>query len=181
MINLMPPALKEQIRYAKLNRLVLRYVKVTVLVVVVLGGIFGWALWQVGINESNADKDLADKQAQISKLTASFVPQAKQASDRLAAIRYVQDTQTHFSKLIDDIAKVVPQGVSIDSMTLNGDDKTPLRINITAQKYADALNFRNAMTTSPRVAAADLESITGNAAGGFQAVVVVGFKAGQAK
>lgn len=181
MINLMPPSLKDQIRYAKLNRLVVRYVKVTVLVVAILGGIFGWALWQLNQNELAASQDIAQKQAQIDQLTKDFVPQAKQASDRLAAIRFVQDTQTHFSAVIDDIAKVVPQGVSIDSMTLTGDDKTPVRIGISAQKYADALAFRNALITSPRVAAVDLETISTNANGGFQAAVVVGFKPGMAK
>ena len=42
MINLMPPDLKEQIRFAKMNRIALRYAKVVVAVVLVLSGIFAW-------------------------------------------------------------------------------------------------------------------------------------------
>lgn len=181
MINLMPPTMKEQIRYAKLNRLVLHYVQITAVVVVVLAGIFAWALYQLNQQAGSADHEAAAKQAEVDALTKSFVPQAKQASDRLAAIKYIQDTQTHFSALIDDIAKVVPQGVSIDTMTLTGDDKSPLRISITANSYQAALAFRNALITSPRVAAADLESISSTSGGSFTAAIVVGFNAGMAK
>lgn len=181
MINLLPPDVKEQVRYAKLNRLVLRYVRVTVLVVMVLAAVFGWALYQVNHESEVARSDMAQKQSQLDQLNKTTVPKAKEASDRLAAIKYVQDSQTRFSSLINDIAKVVPQGVSIDSMTLTGDDKTPVRIGISATTYQGALAFRNALTTSPRVAAADLETISTTTSGGFQAAVVIGFKPGMAK
>jgi Tfp pilus assembly protein PilN len=181
MINLMPPAVKEQIRYAKLNRLVVRYLQVTILVVVVLAGIFGWALWQVGQLETVVAGDVSSKQATIVKLNSEFTPLAQEASDRLAAIKFVQGSQTHFSALVADIAKVVPQGVTIDSMTLTGDDKAPVKIGLSATSYQAALAFRDALMTSSRIAAADLETITTSSSGGFTAAVVVGFKPGQAK
>jgi hypothetical protein len=71
--------------------------------------------------------------------------------------------------------------VSIDSMTLTGDDKAPMQIAVTAQTYASALAFRNALVTSLRIAQADLETITSNTNGTFQTNVVVAFKPGQAK
>lgn len=181
MINLMPPDIKDQIRYAKLNRLVLRYVKVTVLVAGVLAGIFAWAFYSINQNAIATDNDVAEKQAEIAKLNNQFTPVAKQASDRLAAIKFVLGSQTRFSALIDDIAKQVPQGVSIDSMTLTGDDAAPVRIAITAQSYNAALSFRNALTLSPRVANADLENISQTSSGAYSAAVVVGFKPGQAR
>jgi Tfp pilus assembly protein PilN len=182
MINLMPPAMKEQIRYAKLNRLVLRYVKVTVLVVIVLGGIFGWALWQLQIQAATVDTDMTNKEATIAALNRDFTPKAQEASDRLTAIKFVLTNQTRFSAVIADIAKVVPQGVSIDSMTLTGSDAEPVRIGFNTQTYQGALAFRNALMTSPRIAAADLEVISANTtAPGFSAAVIIGFKPGQAK
>jgi Tfp pilus assembly protein PilN len=181
MINLMSPAMKEQIRYAKLNAQVIRYAQVTVVVVAVLAGVFGWAVYTLQTLEGKADKDVAIKRAQITSLNATFVPKAREASERLAAIAYVKATQTHFSNVISDIAKVVPQGVSIDSMILTGDETKPVRIGIAAQTYQSALAFRNALATSPRIVAADLESITTASDGTFQAAIVVGFKPGQAK
>ena len=180
MINLLPPEQKEQIRYAKLNRLALAYVRILVLVIVVLGGIFGAAIYWVGQTTEKVVADVADKTATIAELNKTFTPKAKDVSDRLAAIKFVQTTQTRFSAVIADIAKVVPQGVSIDAMTLTGDDKVPVRLTVSSSTYSGALALRNALITSPRVANADIETITSNA-GSYQASIVIAFKPGQAK
>jgi cytoskeletal protein RodZ len=183
MINLLPTELKEQMRYAKLNRLVLRYVRVTIAVVVVLGGIFAWALLQVQNQISGVDTSVAQKQQTFNALQKSVLPKAQDASDRLAAIKYVQDTQTRFSLLISDIAKVVPAGVSLDSLTLTGNDKQSVRIAISADTYDEVLAFRNAIIISPRISGADIESIVpkGNSGYNFAGSVVVGFNPGLAK
>ena len=180
MINLLPPDLKEQIRFAKMNRVALRYVRVIVLVVVVFGGIFGAAFYQLSTQTSGVSADVANKQGTISALNSTFMPKAKDASDRLNAIKYVESSQTRFSAVISDIAKVIPKGVSIDAMTLTGDDTKPVSISVTAQSYGAALAFRNALITSPRIAGADLETIASNGTT-YQTSVVVAFKPGQAK
>lgn len=177
----MPPDLKEQIRYAKLNRLVVHYAWGLAVVLVVLGGVFGGAFYLLDQQTRQADAGAADDQQQIAKLNKTVLPEAKAASERLNAIKYVQGSQTRFSAVVADIAKVVPQGVSIDSMTLTGNDKTPVTIAVTANTYNDALAFRNALTTSPRIADADLETITSTSNGTYQVNVVVAFKPGQAK
>ena len=181
MINLLPPDQKEQIRFAKLNRLALRYVRVLVVVAVVLAVIFGGSIYQLGQQTAGISSDVSDKQATIAALNKTFTPKAKDASDRLNAIKYVQGTQTRFSAVIADIAKVVPRGVSIDTMTLTGDDKSPVRIAVTAQSYSAALAFRNALITSPRIAGADLETISSTNGSTYQTSVVIAFKPGQAK
>jgi len=180
-INLLPPELKDQIRYAKLNRLAIQYVRVSVVVVAVLGVIFAVSLYQLGQQTKSVAADVSEKQAVIAALNKTFTPKAKDASDRLNAIKYVLATQTRFSAVIADIAKVVPQGVSIDTMTLTGNDKMPLRISVTSTSYAGALAFRNALITSPRIAGADLETISSNNGTTFGTSVVVAFKPGMAK
>ena len=181
MINLMPPEIKEQIRFAKLNRLALRYLWGAVFVVIALGGVFGWALYNLNAQTKAATANAADKQDTIDHLTSTFVPKAKEASDRLSAIKAVQASQTRFSSVIADIAKVEPTGVSIKSMTLTGVDKVPVVIMISADSYNSALAFRNALANSTRIAGADLESITANNDGSFDAQIVIGFKPGMAK
>ncbi len=180
MINLLPPAQKEQIRFSKLNGMVLNYVRLLFLVIVVLGGIFGASIYWVGQATANVTQDVEQKTAIIAQLNKVFTPLAKDASDRLAAIKFVQASQTRFSALISDIAKVVPQGVSIDSITLTGDEKAPVRIAVSASSYSGALAFRNALITSPRIAGADVESIAANS-GTYQTSIVIAFKPGQAK
>ncbi len=180
MISLLPPDQKEQIRYAKLNRLVLRYLRVLVVVAVLLGGVFAGAFYLLGMQTTQVASDVSTKQATITALNASFLPKAHDASARLNTIKYIQGTQTRFSAVVADIAKVLPQGVSIDSLTLTGNDRTPVQLAVTAQSYSAALAFRNALITSPRIAGADLESIASNG-GTYQTSIVIAFKPGQAK
>ncbi|GAC1372944.1 MAG: hypothetical protein NVSMB39_7200 [Candidatus Saccharimonadales bacterium] len=180
MINLLPPEQKEQIRFSKLNRMALNYVRILLLVIIVLSGIFGASIYWLSQVTAGVTQDVAQKTATIAQINKTFTPLAKDASDRLAAINYVQATQTRFSAVVADIAKVVPQGVSVDSMTLTGDDKLPVRIAVSANSYSGALAFRNALITSPRIAGADVESISANA-GTYQTSIVIAFKPGQAK
>jgi Tfp pilus assembly protein PilN len=181
MINLLPSDQKEQIRYAKLNRLAIRYVRVLVVVVVVLGAIFGYSIMELGRQTAAVTNDVSAKEDTISALNKTFTPKAKDASDRLNAIKYVQGTQTRFSAVIADIAKVVPRGVSIDTMTLTGNDAAPVRIAVTAQSFSTALAFRNALITSPRIAGADLETVSSTNGTTYQTNVVIAFKPGMAK
>jgi Tfp pilus assembly protein PilN len=181
MINLLPPDIKEQVRYAKINRVTLRYVWLLALVVVVLAGVFGGTVYLQNQQAATLAADVAAKQQTIAALNKNFTPKAKDASDRLNAIKFVQGSQTHFSAVIADIAKVVPKGVSIDSMTLTGDDKTPVHVAVTASSYEAALTFRNALVTSPRIAQADLETISATTGGAYQTNVVIAFKPGLAK
>lgn len=181
MINLMPPDMKEQIKFAKFNRVLVRYLQLVVVVSLALGAVFGGAIYWIGQQTTVATADAADKQATITQLNKEFVPQAKAAAGRLNAIKFVQSSQTHFSQVIADIAKVIPNGVTIDTLTLTGQDNVPVTVAITADSYNDALAFRNALITSPRIAGADLESITTNDSKLYQANVVIAFKPGEAR
>jgi Tfp pilus assembly protein PilN len=182
MINLLPPDLKEQIRFAKLNRMALRYLRVVVAVVVVLGVIFAGALYLVKQQAAGVGTDVSSSQQTIDSLNSSVIPLAQDASNRLTAIQYVQSTQTHFSKVISDLASVLPQGVTIDSLTLNGNTKLPVTMSLTANTYDEALAVRNALATSPRIAYVDLESIAGQTSSGittYNVAVVIAFKTGE--
>lgn len=180
MINLMPPDLKEQIRFAKLNRVALGYARVAVAVVLVLGGIFAWALVQVRQQTNDKSAAVAEKLKEVNSLKAQVLPKAQDASDRLSAIKYVQSTHTRFSLLIADIAKVIPDGVKLNQLQLTGNDKMPVQVTITADQYDEVLAFRNAIITSPRISAADIVTIT-SAGKSFNATIIMGFKPGEAK
>lgn len=179
MINLLSPQHKTEIYYAKLNRVALRYLRLLVLIVVVLGLIFGFTIFYLSSQTTKVSRDVATTQQQIAAL-APFQKQAQDVSTRLAAIKYIQGTQTRFSLLLDDIAKVLPTNVSLNGITLTGDDTKPVAVAVTGTTYDSILAFRNAMATSSRISGVDLNDISqGN--GGYTANVVIGFKPGEAK
>ena len=150
-----------------------------VLVLVVLAAIFGVSLYFLGQQADALTRDVATKQQTI----ASFAPtvkQSKEAADRLNAIKAIQASQTRFSTLLDDLAKVLPQNVAIVSITLTGDAAKPVRLTVTGDSYNSMLAFRDALAGSPRISGVDLEKIAQNT-NSFQSSVVIGFKPGQAK
>lgn len=183
MINLLPPRIKEEIRFAKLNRVVLKYVSVVVVVAVVLAGIFSGAFYFLRQQSALVAADVADKQKSIAELGKTFLPTAQDASARLNAIKYVQGTKTHFSTLIADLAKVTPQSVQINNITLTGNEKQPVQIQITAANYDSVLAFRDAVASSPRISGVDIASISrpDDKAASYKASIVLGFKPGQAR
>jgi Tfp pilus assembly protein PilN len=179
MINLLSSSRKDEIRFAKLNRIVLRYLRLVILLIIVIGGILGATLLYVGAMKAHVVADVAVKNQAIAA-ASPFMKQAKDASDRLIAIKTIQASQTRFSVLLVDIAKVLPQGVGIDTITLTGDDTKPVRIAVTGNTYNSLLAFRDAVATSARISGVDLESIS-NDSSGYHAGVVIGFNKGQAR
>lgn len=179
MINLIPPTRKEEIRFARLNRTMLSYLRLVVMVVAVLGGILVACIFYVDQMNAHANADTAARKQEIAA-QAVFQAKAKDISERLLAIKTIQASQTRFSVLLGDLAKVLPQGVSIDTITLTGDDTKPVRITVTGNSYNSILSFRDAVAGSPRISGVDLETISQDTAG-YHAGVVLGFKKGQAK
>jgi Tfp pilus assembly protein PilN len=184
-INLLPPSLKEQIKYAKFNRVVVRYVRLTIVVVVVLGAILAGAFYYLNLESVAAQNDVSAKQQTIAQYKGSILPKASDAASRLNAIAYAQETQTHFSKLISDLATVIPQGVSLNTIALTGDPATPVTITVDAQTYDEVLSLRNALLTSPRISACDISTISATNppqySYSFQGTLVLAFKPGEAK
>ena len=179
MINLLPPTTKEQIRYAKLNRVIVGYLWLTVLVILVLGGLFGGAYYLISQQYASISNDVATKESQLSSEKRSVLPQAQDASQRLTAIAYVQDTQTHFSQVIADLADLFPVGVHLQGITLNGNDKAPVNITVTSDSYDNVLALRNSLATSPRLSGVDIVNI-GSSGGIWTGTLVIAFKPGEA-
>jgi Tfp pilus assembly protein PilN len=176
----MPAELKEQIRFAKMNRLALRYLRVLGATALILAGIFVGAGYIILSQADVVAKDVASKQADINGKKKTLLPKAKDASERLNAIKYIQDTQTKFSLLIADLVKVLPQNVKIQSVALTGNDKAAVSIAVTSKSYDGVLALRNALVTSPRVSGADIVSISGKD-DSWQGSVVISFNPGKAK
>lgn len=181
MINLLPPDVKQAMRYGRYNVRALTYLWIVLATLGLLAAAFGGLWYYLGLQQRQLALSVADQQAQIASY-ASFQLEAKAAATRLNSIKAIVASQTRFSVLLADLAKVIPQEVVIDSITLTGDDKKPLRISITASSYETALAFRDAIIASPRIAGADLESVAKQPErGSYSASISFGFSPGQAR
>lgn len=179
MINLLPPERKQQLRFARLNARLRRYLILLIVVIVINGLIFAGSLVYLNFEQQQVTKGLAVAQSDIAGY-AAFKQQAEDTSTRLTAIKNLRAAQTRFSLLLTDLSKVMPAGDTLGGITLTGDASKPVQITVTANSYNNALAFRDALVNSPRIAAADLENVS-QASTGYTATVVIAFKPGMAQ
>jgi Tfp pilus assembly protein PilN len=178
-INLLPPEIKTQINYAQRNARLLGILArvalaFTAMVTLLIAGHF----WLAG-RTARANQELQAAQARV-KRSSDILGLAAEANARLVAAVGIRHNQNHFAALTRDLAAVLPPGCSLASLQLAGDDKKPLRLAVSAPSYQVAAGVRDALMTSPRLAAADLESISGDKTK-FIVNVNILFKPGQAK
>jgi Tfp pilus assembly protein PilN len=179
MINLLPPPVKEQIAFAKLNAVIIRYVQLAVVLIIIFGGAFIGMNMYLSQRVAKSDQEFAGKQSRISTYK-DLEATAKTINAQLTAIKSLQDNQPKFSTLLADLAAAMPRGTQITSLTLTGDDKKPVQINATADSYATATGLREALASSPRIAQVDLNSVS-QATDGYAVVLTFTFKPGKAK
>lgn len=180
MINLLPRDLARQLAFAKANAKLLHYVQLATLVSLVLAGIFAGTIFYMMQQAATVERSLAEAEAEIKKY-AGFEKEAMGIAERLEAIKMLEADQTRFSLLLSDLAQALPRSVALKGITLTGDHTKPVRITITAPTYETAVAARNPITQSPRIAAADLESVGAATTGGYEATVTIAFKPGQAR
>lgn len=178
MINLLPPEFKEQAVYSRRNAVMVRYLALVVILAIALSGALLAARYYLDKQITASDNRLADKQKTIQHYSG-IETQAKSINARVKAIEDIQKSQTHFSLLLSDLAKVTPRGVQIIGISLTGDDKKPVRVQARAVDYKTALSFRDSIALSPRISAADIESVTQSEL--FVVSVAFAFNPGQAK
>ncbi|HSX41466.1 MAG TPA: PilN domain-containing protein [Candidatus Saccharimonadales bacterium] len=158
MINLLPPEAKKQIRFGRRNGILVRYLIIAAAVVVTLTVEFVGAQLYLNQQIKTAQDEAASKNLALSKYKG-LEKDVQAVNSRVTSVEKIQSTQAKFSLLLSDLAEATPKGVAITSISLTGDDKKPVRVTATAADYATALSFRDSIAKSPRISAADIESI----------------------
>lgn len=181
MINLLPRDLARQLAFAKANARLLSYVHLVTFVILILAGIFAGSIFFLQRQQESLAASLEQSKRDIAEYRA-FEAEAKDAAARLAAIKQLEGEQTRFTTLLADLAAALPRSVALQGISLTGDHTKPVRIVMTASTYESGVAARNAIAASPRIAAADLESVgRAQADGPFEVIVTLAFKPGQAR
>lgn len=158
MINLLPPAIKTDLRYSRYNAMMVRYVIAGIVLTLLLGATFVGARIYLANELKTINGEVAESNLKIAGFS-TVQKQAAEVNSRAKSIQTIQLTQARFSLLLSDLAQATPQGVTINQIILTGDDKKPVRVSATAKNYESAVAFREGISHSPRISAADIESI----------------------
>jgi Tfp pilus assembly protein PilN len=174
MINLLPPDLKEQIAYSQRNALMRRYILLSTTVWLILAGALVASGYYLNNQIKTAQQQVSAKQQQIASYS-QLQTTAAGLTSRLAAIQSIQKNQAKFSALLSNLAQSMPQGTAITSITLTGNASQPVQLTVSAVNYQTALGFRDSLTKSKLISAADIESITPQTSGPAPYTVTVTF------
>ena len=181
MINLLPGDVKEQVSYSKRNRTLINYLRLAVLTTIICGGFIGYGFWALKQQSNVANKALAGRRADVAKYK-TLETDAKNVNARIAAIKSIQKTQSHFSTLLEDLGKVTPPNVVISSIALTGDDKKPVSIAGTTNSLSAVAAFHDALEQkAPRISGADIQNVGRDEKGNYSFSISIGFKPGAAK
>lgn len=160
MINLVPPQVKECIRFGQLNIRAFRYLLLVLavgvgLIVMLLFGLI------LASREESQFKDLVEqKQVALAQHDAQL-KDAKALAERIDLIAALINRETSFSKLLPSIGAVVPANTTISGLELDATDGNALAINGESTTQLGPSVFRENLAKSDNLfSRADIVSIT---------------------
>ncbi len=175
MINLLPPDQQKEIRAARNNTLLLRYV---ILLFSALGfllvalAITYFSLSQAG---SQADETRMRNEERASGY-ASAQSTASQLRNDLSSAKSLFDDEIRFSLVVVRLSSLLPEGSAIDSLQIDSDSflqPTTLSVQIDSRAAAEAL--QNNFASSPYVSNVSLGNISTNSGSSYPYTVQLQF------
>jgi Tfp pilus assembly protein PilN len=179
MINILPPALKQQQRYGRYNYQLWHYLLLAALLLVLLAVVIGGSFWYAGQQGRSYEATLKQKQAENQQY-AEVEKNVQNMQSNVALIEKLFNEKTQYSRLLSDIGGLLPPGAYVSKISLSGDDKKPLEMSAVVNSFNDAAVARNSLASSPRFKTVDIQTITA-AQGKFLVEFSIAFKEGQAR
>lgn len=145
MINLLPETNKADIRAARVNVLLMRYIIIMIVAVIILAGLLIAAFVVLDTTKSSAEAKVAQNQERVRNY-GTIKAEADSFRADLATAKSILDGDVNFTKLIYRIASIIPPNVVIDGLTLDPKSfGTPTTLNAEAKTFADVTKLKNAM------------------------------------
>lgn len=166
MINLLPDESKKEIRAARTNVTLLKYIFVLGAGVVFLAAIAGSIYFILLGTQTSAESIIKNNQSKTSAYS-SAQEQAQALRAGLANAKAILDKEVRYSKVITGIAALMPEGAVLDSLSLSpATFGTPTTLTIYAKSTEAALAVKNNFQTSALFSNVTFVSISSGAQGG---------------
>jgi Tfp pilus assembly protein PilN len=162
MINLLAPSYKQEMRAARLNILLLRYVFILAVGIVFLACISGLFYMSLVSSADSAQSRIDKNSSKVAGLE-NVQYKANQFKSYLSTDKLVFSKSISYSDFLIDFAQAMPSGTVIDSLTLSSATlNKPITITAKARSYNDAINLKNAFNKSSIFSNVSFQSISEN-------------------
>lgn len=160
MINLLPDTTKQQLRAARTNSALIKYILFLIISIIFLGAACGVSYIILGNSKTAAEKIIATSSTKSDSFL-SVSNQATELSQKLLITKGILDQQVPYSDIVMGLAAVFPTGVVIDSLTLsNKTISSPVTIKARAKTADDATNLKINIQKSIQFSNYNLKSLS---------------------
>lgn len=143
MINLLPESHKSEIRAARMNTLLLRYLAILSAAIIVLSGIVAAGYVVLEAKHESVQSLLQESQAKTAQYS-SIRADAEAMQSSLSSAKSILDQKIPYTKLIYKIAASIPDGVVLDTLELDPSVfGSAMTINATAKTFEAASQLPN--------------------------------------
>ncbi len=161
MINLLADDHKREIRAARINVILIRYISMLAVAFLVISSLLVGVFIVLGNVERAAILKTSENNAKVAAFAST-----KQAADDfrtdLSTAKSILDKEITYSNLIYKIAESLPSGITIDALDLDSTTLgTPITMNANGKSYEDGVRLKNSFENTPELySGVSLESIT---------------------
>lgn len=167
MINLLPPETKSQLSAARANRLLLRYNLLLLAAVGFLLVAIGLVYVYLSNAKSSAETTIAEN---ISRAGDYGTVEAEATAFRqsLANVKQILNSDVAYTKIILEIAGVLPEGVVLDRLDLDSTTfGTPTTLTANVTDYSTVLRLKDALQQSSVFANVSIQTISNDGTGRY--------------
>lgn len=152
MINLLDPEQQRQLKAARLNVKLRRFVVLSSVVVLGVGVVYGVGFWLARSERAVAEANHQTAEQELSKY-ATTVTDAATYRQNLATAKQILGNEMVFSTFLTDLGSLMPQGTILDSINLSTDqassqNKGAVTLATRAKSYDSVLKIKQAFEGS---------------------------------
>lgn len=167
MINLLPPEVKRQTAAARANLLLLRYI-------VLLLGAIGFMLAAIGLvyvylgsAKATAEEAIASNIAKAGGF-GSVETDANAFKQNLSNAKQILDSDVTYTKVILEIANVLPPGVVLGTLNLDSQTfGTPTTLTANVRNYPTVLRLKDSLQASTIFSNVSIQTINDGGSGDY--------------
>jgi len=151
MINLLPDTYKNEVRAGRTNILLVRYMMILVTAIIVLSGLLIGAYIVLNNTRSIAEAKVAENEQRVAGYQSVRL-QADAFRSDLTTAKTILGNDVSFTKLIYEIASIVPPNVVLDDLTLDPKNfGSSATMNASAKTFEDATKLKEAFIKSDQI------------------------------
>ena len=176
MINLLPYETKKQIKAARTNTLLIRYLFFLILAATFLGAASFASQMFLSDSKISAEQTIATNRTK-SDSYLSVVNQSNQISAKISTAKNILDQQISYSSIITGLGSVIPSGVVVDGLSITNETiHSPITIKAHAKSSAEVTTLKSNIQSSSLFSGYDLQSLSTNKndTTGYPVVISIG-------